>query len=409
MPAMNPSTEEASPKEDRLERFRKLRARLDPAGDPARAIAEGFYVQSEKSVSSRLRAELALSPASSHILIGGVGSGKTTEMLEARDELNQIPDTHALYIDVSKSHDIGKITPGAIAVQVGLALGEWLVSTLPADSDRVSIRQSVKALSDLAYGTWVDSREFDEDPDLVHVPGILVTPDQFEEHVSSAISSIKDLLNRRHAEHVVALLDGLDRMTDMPSLEQLIEHDVRALNKAGVGVVLVGPLRALYGISRAVVDRFDGFHYQPWIDQASGYEADYFLRSILQKRIPNVMIEKQGLDALIRGSGGVLRDLLSLAQSACVEAYLNSQFDTIDLAEANAAIDAFGRKHMQGLRPAEIEVLQRVRIKGTFVQTSEDDLALLMTRRVLEYRANGRPRYAVHPTIEPLLREMSET
>jgi hypothetical protein len=61
---------------------------------------------------------------------------------------------------------------------------------------------------------------------------------------------------------------------------------------------------------------------------------------------------------------------------------------------------------MQGLRVGEIEVLQRVRRHGTFVQTSEEDLALLMTRRVLEYRDSGSPRYAVHPTIEPLLRDL---
>jgi hypothetical protein len=81
--------------------------------------------------------------------------------------------------------------------------------------------------------------------------------------------------------------------------------------------------------------------------------------------------------------------------------------ESIGAYQAGSAIDAFGRKHMQGLRAEEIEVLQRVRTKGTFVQTSEDDLALLMTRRVLEYRSNGRPRYVVHPTIEPFLREMA--
>jgi hypothetical protein len=52
-------------------------------------------------------------------------------------------------------------------------------------------------------------------------------------------------------------------------------------------------------------------------------------------------------------------------------------------------------------------VLHQVRAKGTFVQTSEKDLALLATRRVLEY-ANGKPRFAVHPTIEPLLAQIAE-
>jgi hypothetical protein len=50
--------------------------------------------------------------------------------------------------------------------------------------------------------------------------------------------------------------------------------------------------------------------------------------------------------------------------------------------------------------------LQRVRINGSVLHTSEEDLALLMTRRVLEYRGQGPVRYAVHPTIERLLAEL---
>ena len=72
------------------------------------------------------------------------------------------------------------------------------------------------------------------------------------------------------------------------------------------------------------------------------------------------------------------------------------------------AIDTFGRKHLQGLRPPELEILQRVRANGSFLHTSEDDLALLMTRRVLEYRGGGPVRYAVHPAIERLLAELGD-
>jgi hypothetical protein len=60
----------------------------------------------------------------------------------------------------------------------------------------------------------------------------------------------------------------------------------------------------------------------------------------------------------VHQSGGVLRDLIALAQLACVEAYMGEP-EAIGLYQANSAIDTFGRKHMQGLRPEEIEVLQR--------------------------------------------------
>jgi hypothetical protein len=389
---------------DRLERFRALRARLDPAGDPARAFDDGAYVERPGAVSARLAAELAISPASTHLLIGGVGSGKTTELRSTQNRLNQIPDTHAFYVDVSKGHVITKMTPGAVAVQVGLALGEWLQSPA-AGVDAKLVGSDVGRLQRLAHGYYHDDH-YDYDEDLIHVPGILVSPDKLEESVRDSLEPTKALLDvlRERWENVVVLLDGLDRMTDMAALEQIVGHDIKALKSIGLGVVLVAPLRALYGLDRTLEDRFDSFHYQPWIDAATNPQESAFLGDILRKRIPSDAMDDQGFEALVHASGGVLRDLLALAQSACVEAYIDGS-DVIGSAQASAAIDAFGRKHMQGLRPAELEVLQRVRQKGSFEHTSEDDLALLMTRRVLEYRINGRPRYAVHPTIEPFLRD----
>jgi hypothetical protein len=200
------------------------------------------------------------------------------------------------------------------------------------------------------------------------------------------------------------MLDGLDRIADLQAFEQLVDHDVKTLTSLGVGVVLVGPLRALYGLDRVLVQRFDAYHYQPWIDVSRDRAGHDFLAGVLKTRAPEAF-DEAAIEPLIAGSGGVLRDVLSLAQSALVEAYMGWA-DGVGSHEAEDAIESFGRKHLQGLRPAELEVLQRVRTGGVFVQTSEDDLALLMTRRVLEYRTKNQPRYAVHPTIEHLLREL---
>lgn len=332
-----------------------------------------------------------------------MGSGKTTELLEVQRRLGKLPDTRAFYIDVSKAHDIGSFVPGVIVVQVGLALAAALPS---AEENKIVARAEI-ALRTLAHGYSTDGYEDDGDPSY-HVPGILVSPDQFAASVREARDSIVQILAslRTHWKHVVILIDGLDRLTDISAFEQLVLHDVKALASDGIGVVLVGPLKSLYGIDRTVTQSFDEVHYQPWIDPASGPESGAFLKGVLRKRLSEDALDDAGLDALANQSGGVLRDLVALAQLACVEAYMGDS-EAIGAYQAGSAIDAFGRKHMQGLRAEEIEVLQRVRTKGTFVQTSEDDLALLMTRRVLEYRSNGRPRYVVHPTIKPFLGEMA--
>ena len=386
-------------RKDRLERFRGVRARLDPSGDPMAAMASS-YVALPRSVSSRITAELALSPTSSHLLIGGVGSGKTTELLAVQNQLAEIDeDIRGLYLDVSKQHDIARMVPGAIAVQVGLALA----GALGGDP---ALQFAIKQLDEIAHGYWADY-EWDEDGDDYRIPGILISPEQVEDNVQRALAPLEQLVAAVHKTHsyLVILLDGLDRMTDMPAFDQLVTHDVKAMTGIGIGVVLVGPLRALYGLDRTIAQRFDSLHYQPWIDVAQSPEGHAFLVDVLRRRVPADVFGAEAIETLVAASGGVMRDLLTLAQAACVEAYIDGA-DQVGALEVAAAIDTFGRKHLQGLRPAEIEILQRVRTNGSFLHTSEEDLALLMTRRVLEYRGQGPVRYAVHPTIERLLAEL---
>jgi len=407
------------PTVDRLSRFRDLRARLDPSGDPNDAVANGLYVRSKHAPSSRLAAELALAPASTHLLVGGVGSGKTTELLETARRLDALDDSIALYVDVTSGNDIGHVKPGTVLVQVGLALADIpsdAGGARPASDDRDGpltawtlnrgLSDEVRQLQTLAHGE-VDDSDFG----AITVPGILKAPERpFDLDVAAALEPTERLVRGLQGvhRHVSVLLDGLDRIANVRAFQEIIEEDVRALTSLGVGVVLVGPLRALYGIDRTALDQFDRLHEQPSVDVQRSDEAASFFKTVLRRRAPEDVLDSQALEALVHHSGGVLRDLLALAQSACVEAYVDGS-EIIGLVQADAAIDAFGRRLMQGLRSSEIEILQRVRTKGTFVQTKEDDLALLMTRRVLEYRESGVPRYAVHPTIERFLAEMAAT
>lgn len=375
-----------------------LRAKLDPSGDPADAM-ERFYVDVPRAVSARIAAELTLAPASTHLLVGGVGSGKTTELLATERHMAGVPDVVTVYVDVSKQHDIARMVPGAVIAQVALGFAE--------QAQRSGHRSRyIQLARDVAFGSWEDPEH--PDPEYGdYVPGILISPELVAANVVRARAPLEGLLHELRARfrHFVVMIDGLDRIGELPAFEQVVAHDVKTLTSLGVGLVLVGPLRAIYGLDRVLLQRFDSVHYQPWIDVTKNREGAQFLAGVLSKRAADAF-DPSAIDALVLGSGGVLRDLLSLSQSALVEAYLDGA-ERVGVREVGDAVDTFGRKHMQGLRPAELEVLQRVRTRGSFVQTSEDDLALLMTRRVLEYRSDKQPRYAVHPTIEPLLRELA--
>lgn len=207
---------------------------------------------------------------------------------------------------------------------------------------------------------------------------------------------------------LVLIVDSLDRMSDLGGLQHLVEQDVLALSSIGIGLVLVGPLRALYGLEREVAERFDFLYRQPAIDAEQDDAGRAFLFEILRRRAPENILPDASCERIVHFSGGVLRDLLRLAHQAGDEAYMHGA-DHIEPVHVALAADAFGRTLMLGLTRDDIDKLHDIRKSGRFVQTSEQDLALLITRRILDYQdASGEVRYAIHPTLEPLLASMED-
>jgi hypothetical protein len=389
---------------EQLQRFRASMERLDAAADPRSTIARGLYVPpAARSVADEVAGRLALQPASTHLIVGGIGSGKTTQLLVAEERLRQIPDMRAVYLDVSREQDLQKLRAGVLVALTGLAFAKLL-------SDHSAPVREAKAF----FQTWaVDGRsyemyEVDDDPgDWVSVPPV-ISPPPTPSRTSNEGAALKTLTDAlcSMVPHVSLLVDSLDRVVELEGFEQILQHDVAMLRALGIGVVLVGPLKLLYGTWRPIAASFDKLHQVSWVDPAEPAGRDFLMR-VLRTRSPENLLSDEGAARLVQASGGVLRDLVGLARDAGEEAYLAGD-ETIGPAHVDAAADAFGRTLMLGLAADDLATLQRVRAQGSFVPVSDRDLALLMTGRVLEYR-NGRVRYAVHPTIAPLLEQLAAT
>ena len=415
---------------DRLQRFRAYIERLDAAADPRSAIERGLYVPpSARSVADEVAGRLELQPASTHLILGGIGSGKTTQLLVAEERLRQLPDTLAIYLDVSQEHDLQKLCAGVLVALAGLEFAKLLHDdpSLPVVGARAFVRQW--ALDSRGYfvdgdDDGDDGSPQDDDPgppdDWVHVPPLIspparpVTP-SLTSAEGAALKVLTEALRKR-VPHVALLVDSLDRVDELDDFEQVVRHDVALLRALGVGVVLVGPLKLLYGTWRPIAAPFDKLYQVPWVDPAEPAGRNFLTRVLRVRSAENIdfgasqragVLSDEGAARLVDMSGGVLRDLIGLARDAGEEAYLAGD-DTIGPAHADAAADAFGRTLMLGLAVDDLATLQRVRTQGSFVPVSDRDLALLMTGRVLEFR-NGRVRYAVHPTIGPLLAQLAAT
>jgi hypothetical protein len=379
-------------------------ARLDGAADPVTAVERGFYVERAASLAQCIAARLDLKPASSHLIVGGIGTGKTTQLLVARQRwADEHPGAIGLYVDVSKHQDLDRLVPGSLMALIGLMLSEHIQH--PA-AERLG-----ESFKQWALGSWVSRPLFIVSTPRPHeekifTPGVITRPpsSRLDEALTKKTAELREFLTTAFAdqdEHeIVIFVDSLDRMSDMQGFLTLVTQDVAALNAIGIGLVLVGPLRALYGLERVVADAFDHVHRQPAFEVRANTHERAFLIEILRKRAPTDMLGDAQCEALASWSGGVLRDLIRLAHQAAEEAYMSGA-DSIDDLHIARAADAFGRSLMIGLTSEDMDKLREVHRTGRFVETSERDLALLVTRRILDYEAEAGLRYAIHPTLVP--------
>lgn len=377
----SPCPRHTSAVSNRRTRFREHMGRLNAAASPHQALDSGFYVAppAELSIAHELSARLELQPASTHLVVGGVGSGKTTEMLAACQNLANDEEIAAIYVDVSEVFDLATFTEDTLLFALMGGLATRLATWRGRDAE-VSAALSL-------YHEWDSPYE-----------SMGVSSQDVYTQLVGAFTQIK--------RTPIVLMDSLDRLQDPLRLESALKAHASLIRRSHMGLVVAGSIRLRHGIDRSLRDLFDQSYSAPYIsaDEASGLG---FLCAVLRARVPASLIDDQECQHLARLSGGVLRDLLTLAQAAVNETYIRGGEQVSDEHVAIAA-DNFGRKQLLGLDSEEIEKIQRVRTHRSFVQTSPKDLGLLLTRHILEYQdSRGKTLYRVHPTLEPLLEQIA--
>jgi hypothetical protein len=403
-------------------------AAFEGAADPSDAIQRGYFVDApDKLLVDNISGRIALRPRSSHLLIGGIGSGKTSQLLVACKKINEIEDILAIYVDVSLQTDISKISTNVLTAITGLELAKLI-----EDSEDENIKRYIETLKNLADG-YIEER-FVFSATVIQTQrhkGIIpkkseqygINTDLFQ--IVSEIS--KTALNKY--KHIVLLFDGLDRLNDVKTFMDLLDSDVKAISSMGIGIVIVGPLTAIYTEYREPVDHIlDYFEYQPFFDVDSDPEAYTFFEKIIQTRssedfiekaeIPSIIhlsgftlleskdfIEKAAIPAIIHFSGGILRDLISLTQAAIEETYLAGE-DKLKPECVLKVVDSYSRNKLLGVSDEQLEILQRLLNAETFTPRTDEELKLLTRSLILEYRKPKR-RYAVHPVIQPLIKQIA--
>ncbi|OBQ41514.1 MAG: hypothetical protein AN484_20825 [Aphanizomenon flos-aquae WA102] len=381
-------------------------AAFEGAANPSEAIESGYYVHAPgKLLVDNISNRIALRPSSSHLLLGGIGSGKTTQLLVACQQINEIEDTHAIYVDVSLYTDISQITSGVLTAIAGVELAKLI-----EDSEDENIIQSIDSIHTLANGYtyyYNGYDDYDSDSDLISIKGII--PKKSEGYgirldLLELVSKLTKAASEKYG-NIVFLFDGLDRLDDTKVFIKLVYSDAKAISSVGIGLVLVGSLTAIYGNYRDTVDKsLDYFCYQPFFDVENDLEAYNFFEKIIQTRSSEDFIEESAIKILILSSGGVLRDFITLTQASIEETYLSGE-DQVGQKQVLKAVDSFSRSQLLGVSDKELIILDQVIKTKTFIPRTDEDLRLLVRRLILEYR-EPKISYAVHPAIKQILEQI---
>jgi hypothetical protein len=401
--------------ENRLDFFRQQMAAFEGSADPSKATNGNYYVPfGNSSVADSIAGRLALRPTSSNLLLGGIGSGKTTELLIASKKIEQLTEKiYIRYIDVTRFYtDYLEVRNNALIVIAGL----YLANSIDEKRATEIVRDNIANINKFAYGY---EHEYEE-PSLMasiasmatigtaprkrkkteYHKGILSsTQEQADQkNLMRSVQVLSDHLRSQH-EQIIFLFDGLDRLDNADVFSRLVKNDLTKLSEMGIGSTLVGNAYLL--VDKPWLEEYSkNIFYQRSLDIENDDSAKSFFMSVVNQRTTGNFIAKEAIEVLIRSSGGILRDLITLTQTAIEAAYFSGE-NQVTLEHVETAIADFGHSRTFNLTNEELTTLRSFMAQE---QTPVGEVAnkLLLTGRMIEYQHPFR-RCIVHPAIQPLL------
>jgi hypothetical protein len=408
----------------RRERFRDYMRKLNPTAPARMTIEAGLVVEDlHGSLFRTLAARADLDPGSQQLLVGGTGSGKTTELLMAERWLEQQGQTLSIYIDISAETDLSGLNSGALLAGFGLHLtrafsGKGFEDSLD-DAQKAALKKARSEIKEFAFGTtksvWVPEydgyeADFEADYDASEdepgrwvtqsVPGKLKPPfPALQRDIQGIRAPLDFFINAVQARSldVVVIFDGLDRLISPDKFWAVVQQDFRALRRMRVAVLAAAPLSVLYGEGRSISEHFDRVHHMATLN--SEPENNTYLKSVLSHRGGTDLLSADAAELICCFSGGVLRDLVSLARDAGEAAYVEG-CERILSEHASTVIKQLGESYRRGLGPERVKILRRLNKERFFDVTSNPNIELLVTGRVLEYSAGD---FRVHPALGALI------
>lgn len=405
-----------------------------PAGDPR--YVETQTARGSERTFSRLAKKIGWDPASnqffppsqSHVLFfGHVGSGKTTELRQYAQRLNDSKRFCVVEVDAVDKLDVNNLQ----YTDALMAMAETLVKYLDQqgykidEADLAPLHQAVARV----VTTRIDGREVSAElkttaeagASLLGLFKLLATftaaaktnasnKTEWRREVSNHFTALAGAFNRLirqaeaalksvgHAERIVFLLDGIDKLRG-DDTQRFFVQDAEQLLSIQAFVIYTAPLHLKYGGQLA--GKLDADLVLPMIKlqerDGSRCEAGWTaLHDLLLRRIDQKLFASDAeITRLVEHSGGHPRELLRLLKLCCEYAD-----DLIDAATVERALSQLAADYRYFLEPDDYALLVQLDHNEIHAGNDERTRQLLYRLALLQYNDGSWRRS--HPVVRRL-------
>ena len=250
---------------------------------------------------------------------------------------------------------------------------------------------------------------------------------EFRNNISDLVARINEIAAIIYGDtkkDVLVMIDDLDKL-DLAVAKEIYYDHIKALFQPNFRMILTIPVAALREVRLITTIETEANNQIVPMSVAKLFakgenrlpdavpipQTMAILSDVLSKRIPSKLIEPQAANQIIIRSGGLLRELIRIANECCKICLLLLRRDPqrtdikIDNSILQEAIKKLRLNLSVRLGSADYEMLQTVYQKNMPNDPKEQRfLDLLHDLYVLEYR-NDRVWYDVHPIVVDLLKE----
>ncbi|TFI53548.1 hypothetical protein BLD44_015530 [Mastigocladus laminosus UU774] len=324
---------------------------------------QNFYVQRENSPVDKLVSLLVMEDDPAKFLLAGHrGGGKTTELRRLQQRLD---DSHkVIWIDTQMALDRYNIGYAEVVVLIGLEIARQAIKSNWLFKKDKLLEALQSSLETVVYQDKGSHSEGLKMPDFIEKAGIILKRGLTREvtktlnirpllsEIINRVNNIIDAAEKETRQKLLIIVDGLDRHEFVTALEMFSSSLLTELN---CHIIYSIPIALRYSPSfRQPMESFQkclDLNNPPVFEcdenlcptSKSNFNGREILINVINKRLNCLgdshkgLFNPDALDLICEKSGGVMRDLMRLARTAC-EIGLRNRLNLVDLEIAKEAV-----------------------------------------------------------------------